>query len=81
MNTTLIWAAPVSLSVAAAIAALLNFGKIKKTLHSQLRNTPKASCYRNWEQPRHCAPHKLSLRLYHQCTLEQTVFNVSLTAL
>lgn len=46
MNTTLIWAAPVSLSVAAAIAALLSFGKIKKTLHSQLRNTPKASCYR-----------------------------------
>ena len=81
MNTTLIWAAPVSLSVAAAIAALLNFGKIKKTLHSQLRNTPKASCYRNWEQPRHCAPHKLSLRLYDQCTLEQTVFNVSLTTL
>ena len=36
MNTTLILAAPVSLSVAAAIAALLSFGKIKKTLHSQL---------------------------------------------
>ena len=36
MNKTIIWAAPVSLSVAAAIAALLSFGKIKKTLHSQL---------------------------------------------